>query len=369
MKQFFTFVKKEFYHIIRDYRTLLILFGMPVVQVVLFGFALSNEVKNTRMGILDLSKDEMSIELSHEIKASRYFDLVENLNNYNEIDKSLRSGNTKLVVVIPPNFSEDLGHQNSTQVQIITDGNNPNLANQVVFYITNIVNDFQQRRFKIEALPMQVNVIPRMLYNPQLRGEYTFVPGVIALVLMLVCAMMTSVSIVKEKEMGNMEVLLVSPMNPLTLIFSKAIPYLVLSLLILTMVLFLCVNLLGVPIRGSLFLMYGISFLFLLTALSLGLLISTITNSQREAMMISMIGLLLPTMMLSGFMFPIESMPKPLQLASNLVPARWYFEGIQGIMVKGLNVAGVWKELLILSLFFVVFLGLSLKKFEVRLSS
>ena len=368
MKQFFIFVKKEFYHITRDYRTLLILFGMPIVQIVLFGFALSNEVKNTRMGILDLSKDEMSIDLTQEIGASRYFDIVESLNSYGDIDKSLRSGNTKLVVVVPPNFAKDLGHQNSSQVQIITDGTNPNLANQVVFYISNITADFQQRMFGVEKLPMQINIVPRMLYNPQLKGEYTFVPGVMALVLMLICAMMTSASIVKEKELGNMEVLLVSPMNPLTMIFSKAVPYLFLSLIILTMILVLCVNLLGVPIRGSLILLYALSLLFLLAALSLGLLISTTTSSQREAMMFSMIGLLLPTMMLSGFMFPIESMPWPLQWASNLVPARWYFEGVQGIMVKGLTLVGVWKEMVILSVFIVVFLGVSLKKFDVRLA-
>ena len=367
MRQFFIFVKKEFYHIIRDYRTLLILFGMPIVQIVLFGFALSNEVKNTHFGILDLSKDELSTQLREEIMASRYFDLVEVLNSYDDIDVSLRSGHTKAVVVIPPDFSKNIGHERSTSLQIITDGSNPNLANQVVFYISNIVNGFQKNVFGIDKLPMQIDVKPRMLYNPQLRGEFTFVPGVIALVLMLVCAMMTSASIVKEKEMGNMEVLLVSPMNPLTVIFSKVTPYLALSLLILTIILILSVNLLHVPIKGSLLLLYGISFIFILTALSLGLLISTITDSQRVAMMLSMVALLLPTMMLSGFMFPIESMPKPLQIISHIIPARWYFQGIQGIMIKGLGAASIMKELLILSGFTILFLGASFKNFKTRL--
>ncbi len=207
-----------------------------------------------------------------------------------------------------------------------------------------------------------------MLYNPQMKGEFTFVPGVIALILMLICTMMTSVSIVKEKELGNMEILLVSPMHPLAIILSKAVPYVFLSLLILTVILLLSVFLLHVPIVGSIILLYGVSLIFIIASLALGLLISSFTDSQQVAMMISLMGLMLPTMMFSGFMFPIESMPFPLRMISNIIPAKWYFFSIQAIMIKGLGAGAILKEILILMGFAVFFMGLTLKKFQIRLA-
>ena len=217
MKQFITFLKKEFYHIARDRRTLLVLFGIPIAQIILFGFALSNEVKNTKVGVFDQSKDEQSILLTEQIKNSEFFDFVSSMKNIAEVDQSLRSGETKMVIVIPSQFSENLNHENKAQIQLITDGTNPNMASTLVNFASSIIRGFQNSSHTATSLPYQVDVVTRMMYNPQLKGEYTFVPGVIALVLMLVCAMMTSVSIVKEKEMGNMEVLLVSPVNPLSL--------------------------------------------------------------------------------------------------------------------------------------------------------
>lgn len=368
MKQFMAFVKKEYYHIIRDWRTLLVLIGMPVAQIVLFGFALSNEVKNTRIAVLDQSRDAQSIQLIEKIQASKYFDVVKDLRHKEEIDQQLRSGFAKMVVLIPPKFSEDLAQSKNTQVQMITDGGNPNLATTLVNYAGAIIRDFQMTTFNQTAAPYQINVVPKMLYNPQLRGEYTFVPGVIALVLALVCTMMTSVSIVREKEMGNMEVLLVSPMNPLLVIISKAVPYVILSLFILTIILTLSVHLLGVPIRGSLLLLYGVSFIFIIAVLALGLVISSITDSQQIAMMISLMGLLLPTLLFGGFMFPIESMPKVLQVISNIVPAKWFFYSVSAIMIKGLGFSAIIKETLILTGFAIVFLGISFKNFNIRLA-
>ncbi len=368
MKPFFAFVRKEFFHILRDWRTLLVLIGMPIAQIVLFGFALSNEVKNTRITILDQSKDALSIKLTEEISASRYFDVVGTLNQSSEIDESLRSGFSKMTLLIPPNFAGNLAQQKEVQIQLITDGINPNLATTLVNYTNAIVRDFQNQAFVRAALPYEINVISRMLYNPQLKGEYTFVPGVLALVLALVCTMMTSVSIVKEKEMGNMEILLVSPMHPLMVIISKAIPYLLLSLVILSIILGLSVALLHIPIKGSLLLLYLVSLVFILAMLGLGLVISTITDSQQVAMMISLMGLLLPTLMLGGFMFPIESMPKVLQVVSNAVPAKWYFYSISAIMIKGLGIVSILKELAVLSGFALFFLALSFKQFKIRLA-
>ncbi len=368
MKAFFAFVRKEFYHILRDWRTLLVLIGMPIAQIVLFGFALSNEVKNTRVTILDQSKDEYSRALIEEVSASRYFDIVGTLNDANEIDPKLRSGFAKMALIIPPNFSAELAQQNYAQVQVITDGGDPNLATILVNYTSNVIRDFQSRTFARQPPPYEIKVISRMLYNPQLKGEYTFVPGVIALVLALVCTMMTSVSIVKEKEMGNMEILLVSPMHPLAVIISKAVPYVLLSLGILTIILVLSVLMLQIPIKGSLLLLYSVSFIFILTMLGLGLVISSITNSQQEAMMISLMGLLLPTIMLGGFMFPVENMPRILQLISNAVPAKWYFYSLSDIMIKGLGPSAVLKEVGLLIGFACFFIGLSFQKFKLRLT-
>ncbi|MBK8501142.1 MAG: ABC transporter permease [Saprospiraceae bacterium] len=368
MQQFFAFVQKEVFHILRDYRTLLIIIGIPIVQILRFGFALSNEVKNTKIGILDYSSDYMSRSLVEQIEASQYFEIVEFLESTEAIAATLRKGKTKMVMVIPAHFEDDLLHQNSAQLQLITDGTNPNMATTLINYISAITMEFQGRTLGNNAMPLQIKVTNRMLYNPQLRAEFTFVPGVIALVLMLVCTMMTAVSIVKEKEMGNMETLLVSPMNPLAFIISKAGPYLMLSLLILTVILWLSSALLNVPIRGSLLLIYGVSMIFVLGALGLGLVISTLTDAQQTAMMISLTGLMLPTMMFSGFMFPIESMPVPLQLFSHLIPAKWYFYSIQAVMIKGLGVQHIWKEILILTVFTVVFLTISFKKFKTRLA-
>ena len=369
MKQFYTFVKKEFYHIIRDYRTLLVLFGMPIVQIVLFGFALSNEVKNSKLGILDLAKDDMSLALSEKVKGSAFFDYVVEVQNKEEIDISLRRGDTKMVMVIPAGFSGALSHEKESQIQLITDGTNPNMAFTLVNYASAIIRNFQvEIAGDSGSPPYQVEVVTRMMYNPQLKGEYTFVPGVMALVLMLICALMTSVSIVKEKEMGNMEILLASPVHPLIVILSKAVPYALLSVIILSIILGLSVVLFNVPIRGSLVLLYFVSFIFILSALALGLLISTATDSQQVAMLISLMVLMLPTMMFSGFMFPIESMPLPLQYISNIVPAKWFFQSVQAIMIKGLGIKSIAKEIIILSGFTVFFLAVSFKKFKIRLA-
>jgi ABC-2 type transport system permease protein len=207
-----------------------------------------------------------------------------------------------------------------------------------------------------------------MLYNPQLKGAYNFVPGVMAMILLLVCTLMTSIAIVREKERGTMEILLASPLRPIVVILAKAVPYLVLSMINIASILLLSVFVLELPIEGSLPLLIGESILFTITSLSLGLLISSITSSQQVAMMISLVGMFLPTLMFSGFMFPIESMPIPLQVVSNIVPAKWYFYIVKAVMIKGLGIEAIWKETLILSGMTVFLLGLSIKKYKIRLA-
>lgn len=368
MKQFFSFVKKEFYHIWRDKRTMFILLGMPVVQIVIFGFALTNEVKNARIAVLDNSKDEATMSLSAELDASRYFDLEKNLVTYSQVEEEFKRGKIKLAVVFPQHFSEDLKHMNKSQVQLIADASDPNVANTLVNYASAIIMDYQNRITQDRKLPYTISTELRMLYNPQLKGAFNFVPGVMAMVLLLVCTMMTAITIVKEKEMGTMEIMLVSPMRPQLVVLAKAVPYLLLSVVNISTILLLSVFVLEMPINGSIVLLVAESILFTLVSLSLGLLISAGAASQQTAMFISLVALFLPTIMLSGFMFPIENMPLPLRIISNIVPAKWYYSIVKSVMIKGVGLQAVWKETLILAGMLVFFLTMAIKKFKIRLA-
>jgi len=368
MKQFLSFVKKEFYHIWRDKRTMFILLGMPIVQIIIFGFALTNEVKNANIAILDNSKDVATASLSAQFNASRYFDIEKNLFSYDQIDDEFRRGKIKLAIVFPQHFNEDLLHFNKAQVQIIADAADPNTANQLTNYATSIINDYKDRITNERKLPYTINTETRMLYNPQLKGAFNFVPGVMAMVLLLVCTMMTAITIVKEKEMGTMEIMLVSPMRPQLVVLAKAVPYLLLSIINITSILLLSVFVLEVPINGNLFLLVFESILFTLVSLSLGLLISSGAESQQTAMFISLVGMFLPTIMLSGFMFPVENMPLPLRIVSNIVPAKWYYSIVKSVMIKGVGLEVVWKETLILAGMMIFFLTMAIKRFKIRLA-
>jgi ABC-2 type transport system permease protein len=368
MKQFSAFLKKEFYHIFRDTRTLFILLGMPVMQILIFGFALTNEVKNSKIAILDNSKDATTASLINEIGSSRYFDIDKNIYSYKDIESSFKQGKIKMAVVFPPHFGEDLEHFNKAQVQLVADASDPNVANTLTNYASAIIMDYQKRITNNRKLPYTINTGMRMLYNPQLKGAYNFVPGVMAMVLMLVCTMMTAITVVREKEMGTMEVMLVSPIKPLLILVAKAVPYLLLSIVNIASILLLSVFVLDVPINGSLLLLSFESILFTLTCLAFGLLISASTASQQVAMFISLTGMFLPTIMLSGFMFPIENMPLPLQIISNIVPAKWYYLIVKDVMIKGVGFESVWKETIILAGMMLFLLALAIKKFKIRLA-
>ncbi|MFN8299989.1 MAG: ABC transporter permease [Chitinophagales bacterium] len=368
MKQFLTFIRKEFYHVFRDSKTLLMLFGIPVAQILLFGFALTNEIKNSKIVVVDYAKDAASQQLVEKIKASAYFDIQESLMSHEEIDEAFRSGHIKLAVVIPDNFSENLDHLHKAQLQVIADASDPNTATALTNYLSGIISEYQLQLLKTAQVPLRIMPEVRMLYNPQLKGATNFVPGVISLVMMLICVMMTAISIVREKELGTMEILLVSPFNPIMVVISKAVPYLFLSLVNLTTILLLSVFLLDLPINGSLLLLYAESTLFILTCLAIGLLISTKTDSQQAAMMISLMGMMLPTLLFTGFMFPIENMPVPLQIISNIVPSRWYYIIVKSVMIKGLGIQQIWRETLILFGMMLFFMGLSIKNFKIRMA-
>lgn len=368
MNNISTFIKKEFLHVFRDRKTLLMLFGLPIVQIILFGFALTNEIKNAKIVVCDYAKDAASQQIIGKLQAGQQFEIQNTLLSHKQIEAAFKDGKIKMAIVFPANFNNDLLHQNKAQVQLITDASDPNTATTVSSYATQIIMDYQNELMQLQNLPYQNHTEVRMIYNPELKAAVNFVPGVMSLILLLVCVLMTSVAIVKEKETGTMEILLVSPFNPFLIIISKAVPYLALSLINLTVILLLSVFVLGMPINGSVLLLYAVSTLFIITALSLGLLISNSTASQQAAMLISLMGMLVPSILFTGFMFPLENMPYPLQVVSHIIPAKWYYIIVKSIMVKGLGFSAIWKETLILLGMTLVLLVVNIKKFKIRLT-
>ena len=326
MKQFISFVRKEFYHIFRDARTTMILLLMPVILIILFGYAITTEIKRVPIAIFDQSRDELTLKMADRLNASEYFELYTTVDSYEDAGALFRQGKVHVIVVFPPGYASTA----DAQVQVLTP-------------------------------------VTTLLYNPQMKGAYNFVPGVMGLILILICAMMTSIGIVKEKEMGTMEVLLVSPLKPIYIILAKAIPYLLLSMVNIATILLLSYFLLDVPIKGSLLLLVSVSILYAIVSLCLGLLISTVADTQQAAMLISGIALMLPIMLLSGMMFPIENMPDILQWFSHIVPAKWYIIAVKDVMIKGLPAVSILKEIGILSFMAVVLVFLSVKRFKIRL--
>jgi ABC-2 type transport system permease protein len=368
MKVFFAFIKKEFQHVIRDRRSLLILIGLPVMMMLLFGFALSNEVKNSRFAILDYSNDETTTSIVDKMDQSKYFTYHGRIKNEDEIETLFKRGEVKLVIIFPRQVNQDLRHTNKSSIRLVADAADANTANIIINYASNIVRDYMNTIFTPDKLPYTIEIENRMMYNPQLLSTFNFVPGVMTLILMILGAMMTSVSIVKERERGTMEVLLVSPVKPLFIVISKAIPYILLCFIDVLIILLLAYTVLEMPVRGSIGLLLAESLLFILTTISLGLLISTITDSQQSAMFISLVGLLMPSLIFSGFMFPLENMPKPLQILSNIVPTKWFYLIVKSIMVKGLSLQAVVRPTLILLGMSIFLMIMAIKKFKIRLA-
>ena len=361
MKQFWAFIKIEFFHIFRDRRTMLILLGMPVLQIILFGFAITTELNHSRVAVLDPSKDAVTTRITERIDENRYFSVVKELSSASDIETVFRHDEADIVVAFTPDFDANLS-TGEAGIQLVVDATDPNTGNMMADYVQGIVG--QALQSGTQSSPI---VQTHLLFNPQMKSAYNFVPGVMGLILMLICAMMTSISIVREKETGTMEVLLVSPIRPIFIILAKAVPYLVLSCVNLATILLLSVYVLHVPVEGSLWTLSFLSLLLIAVALSLGLLISCVVQNQVAAMIVSGMGLMMPVMLLSGMIFPIESMPAVLQWISNIIPARWYIQAVKKVMIEGLGMAAVWHEALILSGMAALLIGLSLKKFKERL--
>lgn len=366
MKQFIAFIRKEFYHILRDKRTMLILIGMPIVQIILFGFAISTEVRNVQTAILVHSADTDIQRIAERLDASEYFQVKYVVHSPEELNRLFKQNKIELAVVFPSDLNRLCF--DAEGIQLIADATDPNLAITRSTYANGILHTaLAELKQNNTASAPGIIVSGKLLYNPQMKSAYNFVPGVMGLILMLICAMMTSISIVREKETGTMEVLLASPISPLFVILSKAVPYFVLSLVNLTTILLLSVYVLQVPIAGNLFSLLGVSLLFIFVSLALGLLISCITRTQLAALLASAMVLLIPTIILSGIIFPIESMPGILQALSCLIPARWYVDLVRKLMIEGVPIAYVWHEIAILLLMGIVLIGITARKFKNRL--
>jgi ABC-2 type transport system permease protein len=364
---FLMFVKKEFYHIFRDQRTLIILFGMPVLQVILFGFAITNEIKDASIVVLDQSNDESTRQITQKLVSSGYFLLDHNLQSSQELEGAFSTGKIKMAVVYGPGFADGFRRGGGAKVQLIADASDPNTANVLTSYATAIIRGWQAERLGITQLPLTIKTDYQMTYNPELKGVFLFVPGVMAMILMMVSAMMTSIAVTKEKEIGTMEVLLVSPLSPSIIIIGKVVPYLALGVINAAVIVGMGVFVFGIPIYGSAVLLMLEALLFVVTTLSLGILISTIAESQQTAMLFSLTGLMMPTILLSGHIFPVENMPWVLQWLSNIIPAKWFIIIVKNIMLKGSGFQDIWKETLVLLGMAAGFIGVSIYRFKIRL--
>lgn len=344
------------------------MFGLPLVQILLFGYALTSEVRNAEIVVIGGAGDDQTRQITAQLKAAVYFRVQERQLSPTEIEDAFRQGTIKAAIIFPSGFSTDLIKAGKAPLQILTDGSEPNVSKTIIQYISAILQDYQEVHQRQAAVPLTIVPELRMLYNEEGNGSISYVPGVLALILMIVCTALTSVAVVREKETGTMEVLLVSPFRPVMVLVAKATPFLVLSLINFAFILLLAVTVLKIPIAGSILLLFLMTLLFITTSLAFGLFISNTTSSQQVALLISMMGLMLPTIIFTGFIFPLENMPLVFQWISNLVPAKWYYSGVRSVMLKGLGLPDVWKEMLVLSLMTLVLLIITVRRFKIRLT-
>jgi ABC-2 type transport system permease protein len=367
MNRFFGFVKKEFQHIFRDVRTLVILFGLPVVMIVLFGYVVTTEIKDVKVGIWDRSRDPASTQAIQKIFSSGYFVPAGYLDHEEQIGELFRNGRAKVVIIFEAGFEKKLESEKRAAVKLVTDASDANSAQLAQTYLQGVLISHFRAVNQDLRVPWEIGVESRMFYNDELKGVYMFVPGLMALILMLISALMTSVTITREKEFGTMELLLASPLKPREIILGKVAPYVLLAFINAMTIVIVGFLVFHVPVVGSIWLLMLECLLYITLALSLGVLISTSARTQQMAMVMSMLGLMLPTILLSGFIFPIDNMPVILQWLSTIMPARWFVVIVKNIMLKGTGITFIWKETLILLGMTLFFILAAVRRFNIRL--
>ena len=361
MRALAAFIKKEFLHIFRDKRALLIIFCMPIALVMIFGFVISTEIYHAKIAVVDLSDGIRSQQLIEKIASSRYFKVVSHLRSHANLEEVFRSQNIKLAILIPQNFSKDLENKASPTLQLVADGSDLNVATTLIGNASNIIQTFAQE--KAAAAPLlPFHIATRMHYNPEQKDVFMFVPGILALVLMIVSAMMTSITLVREKEFGTWRLLSSTPLSSVVIIMGKLVPYFLLSAINTCLILGLAVFVFGMPIYGNPLSLFLVCLLFIFTSLSLGIFISSVTHTQQAAILASMVGLFLPTTFLSGFIFPIENMPTWIQPIAYVVPAKWFIEAIKLIMLKGAGLPHVLPQIYVLIAMATLLLAVSIRR-------
>ena len=366
--QFLAFTRKEFFHILRDRKTLLVLVVLPISQLLIFGFALNSSLTEMPTAVLDMSNDRMSRQIVSEIDASSTFKIVEYVSSMQEVDELFKSGKLSLVLVFMPGFEREIKRTGKGNMQVIMDASLQINASTLESYILATLLTYQQKINAGRELPIQIIPEVKMRYNPRLNSAFHFVPGVIGIVLMLVCSMMASLAIVKEKESGTMEVLLVSPVRPPVIILAKLLPYLLIGMINIVVILLISVFVLKVPVAGNIFLLYCVGTIFTLSSLALGIMVSVLTKTQRSAIIISIAGLMLPAITLSGFIFPLDSLSMGMKVIVHAMPVTLFISSARNIMIKGLGMEAVYPELCGLVVITVVLIAISIKCFKNRLS-
>ncbi len=370
-------LRKEVYHILRDRRTLVVIIAMPVLQVIIFGYAIRTDVDHVRLAIVDPAPDDATLALRSRFTAAGVFTLVAVESRVDALERLFQRGEAQAAIVFDPDFAEHLARGLPAGLQIIADATEPNTGSIVAAYAQAVVQGYEQEADAAprtpHLAPLQprgaVRIVPsiRMRFNPTRESSNLFVPGLMAFVLTIISSLMTAISLTREKETGTMEALLVSPLRPWEIIVGKVAPYLAVGFISVVLVIVEARLVFNVPLRGSVVLLLVESLLFILVSLSLGILVSARTSSQRVAMLGALVGTMLPTMLLSGFIFPIESMPAPLRAASNIVPARWFVLVARSIMLKGVGLDYLWKETLVVVAMALILLTMSTRSFHERL--
>lgn len=347
MSVFQSLVKKEALHLLRDFRTIIVVLVMPVVLLLLFGFAISTEVNNVRVATVVEQHTDQTKQIIDRFRTNPYF-TFEGVVAYSDVEDLLRKGKVDATVVFRTRDGK-LEHQ------VIVDASNTIMAQTATAYLESVISP-----------GADTPIVASTLYNPRLRSAYNFVPGIMGMIFILICAMMTSVSIVREKETGTMDLLLVSPVRPWTIVFGKLVPYFLLSCVILAFTLVLSYTVLGIPFSFRLFDVIWVTILYVTLALALGLLISTIASTQVAALLISGVMFMIPVILLSGMIFPVENMPLVLQWFSCVIPARWYISAMRVLMIQRLPVGYVLTEVLVLAGMTLLVLALAIKKFNAK---
>jgi len=362
------FMIKELHHILRDRQTLTILLLMPLVQVVLFGFALRSDVRDVRLAVVDPSPDYASLALRARLAAARRFKIVSVESSMREVEPLFRQGKADIALAFEPDFAARLESSGPARLLLAVDASDPNTATTMQVYALAVITAYEAELGSRRGQPVRIVPEVRMRFNPTLESVNLFVPGLIALVLTLVSALMTAISLSREKERGTLEILLVSPLRPWQIIVGKVLPYLGLAFANVLTALLAARLIFQVPLRGSLTLLLVESLIYSMVSLAIGVLVATVTDSQRVAMFVALLATMLPSTLLSGMVFPIDSMPSVLQLFSNAVPARWFIVIARGIMLKGVGLEHLWRETLVLTGMTLLFMAAAVRTFKPRVA-